>query len=65
MVELIMKYINYHNNTLLTWFRIFGYGLCVRNTRTSNFSLTFSERMGFKKYTKIFGYIITTLKPIK
>lgn len=58
-----MKHINYYSNTLLTWFRIFGYGLCFRNTNTARFRLTFSERNGYKKYIKMFGWVITTLKP--
>jgi len=62
---MIMKYIQYHKNTLLTWFRIFGYGLCFRNTKTANFKLTFSERQGFTKYIQIFGWVITILKPNK
>jgi len=60
-----MKIINYHSNKLLTWFRIFGYGLCFRNTRFANFKLTFSERQGLTKYYQIFGYVITILRPNK
>ena len=57
-----MKAIQYHRNTLLTWFRVLGYGLCFRNTKTAKFNLTFSERYGYKKYLLIFGWVITTLK---
>jgi len=44
-----MKTFYYHKNPLLTWFKLFGYGLCFRNSEEAKFSYTFSERMGFKK----------------
>jgi len=58
-----MKTFTYHRNSLLTWFRIFGYGLCIRNMNSSRFYFTFSERMGYTKYIQIFGRVITIIKP--
>lgn len=60
-----MKIFYYHKNELLTWFRLFGYGLCFRNLNYSGFKDTFSERQGYKKYIDLFGYRITMLKSNK
>lgn len=45
------------------WFRIFGYGLCIKNTKY--FNLPFSHRHGHVKYFKIGKLVVTTLKPKK
>ena len=42
--------------------RIFGFGLSFRNIKKSGYELTFSQRHGYNKYVKIFGYVITFLK---
>jgi len=41
------------------WFRIFGYGLAFDN------KLRFSQKYGHTKYYRIFGKIVTPLKPYK
>ena len=58
-----MKYVQYYRNIRLCWFRIFGFGLSFRNIKKSGYELTFSQRYGYNKYVKIFGYVITFLKP--
>jgi hypothetical protein len=46
---------------LFFWFRIFGYGLVIKNTNV--YPLLFSERMGLRKIYKIKNWSITKLKP--
>ena len=48
-----------HKHRGAFWFRIFGYGLAFDNT------LRFSLKYGHRKYYKVFGKIITPLKPYK
>lgn len=43
------------------WFRIFGYGLVIKNWKLNG--LTFSDRHGFGPHIKIGNYIIRPLKP--
>lgn len=40
------------------WFRIFGYGLHISNTRP-----LFSERNGYRKVVRVFGVKIEALQP--
>lgn len=44
------------------WFRLFGYGLYVKDT--NKHPMIFSERYGLRKTAKIKSYIIGLLKPI-
>jgi len=45
------------------WFRFFGgYGIWGRSKKRKEFEL-FSERYGYTKYLKIFGWKFKTLKP--
>lgn len=44
------------------WFRIYGYGICWRNTQKHG--LLFSERNGFKKVLNIRNWVFEWLKPI-
>lgn len=57
-----MKHFSYYNNPDLTWFRIFGYGLCFKNRKSDNFHLTFSQRNGYSRYLKTPWHVITLLK---
>ena len=57
-----MKYIEYYTDERLGWFKIFGFGLSFRNIKKSAYELTFSQKHGYTKYVKIFGYVITFLK---
>ena len=41
------------------WFRVFGYGFAFDN------KLRFSQKYGHTKYYKIFGKIVTPLKPYR
>ena len=41
------------------WFRILGYGIAFDN------KLRFSQKYGHTKYYKIFGKIVTPLKPYR
>lgn len=45
----------------LFWFRVYEYGLSIKNTRTR--PLSFSERMRVSQFLKIGRYVITPLKP--
>ena len=58
-----MKYVQCYTEERSGWFRIFGFGLSFRNIKKSGYELTFSQRHGYTKYVKIFGYVITFLKP--
>jgi len=55
-----MKIILSYKTKGFFWFRIFGYGLCIKDVRLHR--LLFSQRYGYSKYLKIGHYIITTLK---
>lgn len=47
------------------WFRFFGgYGIWGRNAKATTFDL-FSERYGYTKFVKIFGWKLKALKPCK
>lgn len=47
------------------WFRFFdGYGIWGRSQKVKSFKL-FSERYGYTKYLKIFGWKLKILKPCK
>mgnify|MGYP003403050448 CR=1 FL=1 len=52
------KIIAYYIDQRVGWFRLFGYGLSWKH---KSYGLRFSERNGFKKYIKIFNYIISYL----
>ena len=41
------------------WFRVFGYGVSIRNTKS--FRLLFSERNGLVKYFKVGNWVIIFL----
>lgn len=58
-----MKPFSYYKspNNNFFWFRIFGYGLVIKNTNV--YPLLFSERMGLKKTYKIKNWSISKLKP--
>ena len=43
------------------WFRIFGYGLCFKNTKIHGFS--FSERRNHRQFLIFDGWIIISLRP--
>ena len=58
-----MKYVQCYLDERSGWIRIFGFGLSFRNIKKSGYELTFSQRHGYNKYVKIFGYVITFLKP--
>ena len=45
----------------LFWFRIFGYGLHIKDTKRHQ--LMFSERNGLTKYWKVGVWIVRVLKP--
>jgi hypothetical protein len=46
-----MKIFSGFKSKSIFWFRIFGYGLCFKNTRI--YPLLFSERNGYVKVLKI------------
>lgn len=62
---IVSKYISSYHNPPLTWVRIFGHGLCFRDSTHPNFRLTFSERNGYTKYYKVGAWVITKLKKSK
>ena len=49
----------YYNNRFL-WFRIFGWGLLIKDTRRHG--RLFSERAGYHKYVMIGFWLIRVLK---
>jgi len=56
-----MKWIYGYKQDGFMWFRIFGWGLVIKDTH--NHALLFSERNGFTKYIMIGKWIIRLLKP--
>jgi len=48
-----------HKHKGAFWFRIFGYGLAFDN------KLRFSQKYGHRRYYRIFGKIVTPLKPYR
>lgn len=52
---------SWHKGEGVIWFRVFGYGLHVKDTRKR--FLLFSERNGYKKRLQIGNYSIRILKP--
>lgn len=43
------------------WFRLFGYGLSFKNTKTA--PLLYSERMGYRRVKLAFGWSVGILTP--
>lgn len=55
-----MKNFYYHKSDGFIWFRLFGYGLSIKNI--NKFQLTFSQRNGYRKYFLLFNkYCISPL----
>jgi len=58
-----MKILQYYIKRTEFWIRIFGYGITGKNLK--HHSLMFSERNGYVKTLKIFGWSFKWLKPYK
>lgn len=56
----IMRVFAMHKSDGFFWFRVFGYGLHVKNLNKRG--LTFSQRIGVVRYLKVGKYVITFLK---
>lgn len=56
-----MKIFYKHKSEGLFWFRIFGYGVSIKDLKKN--TLRFSERNGFKNLLIINRYAYTILKP--
>jgi len=61
VIAVIFRGTCYFRSRGFFWFRTYGYGLVIKNTRVH--PMSFSQRVNASQFIKIGRFVITTLRP--